>query len=111
MKIESFEWDPKKDRGNFQKHGITFSEASLIFSGIVFTVKDTRKDYGELRFISIGSIAGVVVIVVAHTSRYGVTRIISARKAKEKERERYYEHLEKAAKGSYVKKRFKNRSL
>lgn len=100
MIIESFEWDPKKDRTNFQKHGITFSEASLIFSGMVFTAKDTRKDYGELRFISIGSIAEVVVIVVAHTNRCGVIRIISARKAKVKERKRYYEHLEKAAKGS-----------
>jgi uncharacterized DUF497 family protein len=100
MLRESFEWDPAKDRENFRKHGVTFSEASLIFSGVVFTSKDTRKDYGEPRYVSIGALAGVVIVVVAHTDRKGVTRIISARKAKRKEREKYHEHFKEASKRS-----------
>jgi len=97
MQRVSFEWDLRKDQGNRQKHGISFSEASEIFRGVVFTAEDDRKDYGEVRYLSIGVVEGVVVIVVAHTDRHGVTRIISARKANRKERVTYYEHLKKTA--------------
>ena len=26
-----FEWDPRKSRANFKKHGITFAEAESVF--------------------------------------------------------------------------------
>jgi len=100
MKIVSFEWDPKKDGANLKKHGISFSEATEIFKGVVFTTKDTRKDYGEVRYLSIGAIEGIVVVVVAHTDRRGKTRIISARKAKRKERRIYYERLKETIEGA-----------
>ena len=93
INIVEYEWDSKKSKLNLLKHGISFEEAKEIFQGSVFTAEDRRKDYGEKRFISIGSISGIAVLVVVHTDRKGRTRIISARKANEKERGLYYEYL------------------
>lgn len=89
-----FEWDDTKSKHNFEKHGILFEEASLIFSGIVLSVIDRRENYGEERKIIIGEIENIVVIVVVHTDRDGKIRIISARRANKKERSKYYEYLE-----------------
>lgn len=89
----TFEWNEAKDRANLAKHGLSCEEARLIFAGPVLTARDDRFDYGEERWISIGAIAGLVVIVAVHTDRNGVTRLISARFANRKERQRYHEHL------------------
>ena len=110
-----FEWDASKAMQNRAKHGVDFAEACEIFSGPVFTARDTRHDYGENRLISIGSVgtddgeiatasdvsaATVdVVLVVVHTKRHDKTRLISARKANLNERKRYYGQLKKALKG------------
>ena len=47
----------------------------------------------ETRYISVGEVDGVAVIVVAHTKRGGRIRLISARPASRKERQAWYEHL------------------
>ncbi|MFM7790461.1 MAG: BrnT family toxin, partial [Microcystis panniformis] len=56
--------------------------------------QDTRCNYGETRFVSIGKITLAtqekkVIIVVIHTQRNQSIRLISARKANERERKRY----------------------
>lgn len=84
-----FEWDEDKNAGNIAKHGISFAAASRIFDGITVSARDDRFDYGEDRVISIGLLDGIAVLVVVHTDRAGVCRIISARQANRKERERY----------------------
>ncbi len=91
-----FEWDQAKNRSNLAKHGIRFEEASEIFSSPVLTWKDSRRDYGESRYVSVGRIGGLpgVVIAVAHTQRARKTRIISARKANDRERNRYHARFE-----------------
>jgi len=53
-------------------------------------------NYGESREISLGLIYGQNIIVVVHTDRNGITRIISARRADKKERKRYNEYIERA---------------
>jgi uncharacterized protein len=93
--IMAFEWDSKKDALNRKKHGISFNEACEIFQGPVLTAEDTRQDYGEVRLVSIGALAGLVVVVVVHTDRDGRVRIISARKANRKERRKYHGYLKK----------------
>ena len=95
-----FEWDEAKDRANRTKHGISFKEASAIFDGPVLTRTDDRADYGEERFISYGQLGVLVIVAVVHTSRDGMMRLISARKANRNERENYYEHLEETAQGN-----------
>jgi uncharacterized DUF497 family protein len=86
-----FEWDEAKNRANIRKHGIAFEMAQLIFKSTFFTKLDLRHTYGEDRFISIGKIDDIVVLVVVHTDRNERTRIISARPASRKERQAYYE--------------------
>jgi uncharacterized DUF497 family protein len=92
-----FEWDEAKNRANRAKHGISFEEAQAAFDGPVLTARDDRYNYGEQRFISYGQLGGLVVVVVAHTTRGERTRLISARKANRKESQTYYEHLEATA--------------
>lgn len=92
-----FEWNEDKNKINFSKHGIWFEEAAMIFEGDIITFSDLRHDYGEDRLISIGSINGIICIVVAHTDRNGKIRIISARRANKKERIRYEQYIKSKA--------------
>ncbi|MBC6434056.1 BrnT family toxin [Nostoc sp. HG1] len=95
MDKKAFEWDDNKNLSNIAKHGLNFEEASELFDdNYRLTIPDHRNDYGELRKISIGqitlsSLQTIIIIVVVHTDRNDVIRIISARKAKKKEREAY----------------------
>jgi len=58
---------------------------------------------GELRWQTLGLVGGIVLLLVAHTVRSEqedeVIRIISARKAVRKERQRYYQNRKKASLG------------
>ena len=47
--------------------------ASRIFEKPVLTRRDDRKLYGEDRYISVGGVDGVALVVVAHTDRGGRT--------------------------------------
>ncbi len=89
-----FEWDSEKSQNNFIKHAVRFEEAAQIFRGPTLTTIDERKDYGEIREISIGQIQGQVYLVVVHTDRGDTTRLISARKAKPPERRRYDDYIQ-----------------
>ena len=90
-----FEWDESKNRLNVSKHGISFEDAKAIFAGFTVDVFDSRFDYGEIREISIGLMDGVTVLVVVHTDRQGICRIISARPALKKERKIYDQEVRK----------------
>lgn len=87
-----FEWNEKKNQTNCEKHGLNFEDAELIFSSKTITFKDDREDYGEERFITLGELKNRVVVVV-HTQRNLVTRIISMRKANEREKKIYFKRL------------------
>ncbi len=89
-----FEWDEKKNTENLLKHGLAFEDAETVFSGQCLTFEDTRHDYGEQRFVTLGALEGRVV-VIAHTPRGDRTRIISMRKANGREQKAYQERLEK----------------
>jgi uncharacterized protein len=82
MKIE---YDNKKRHATIEERGLDFEDTPIIFAGSRrITWHDTRQDYGEDREISFGELAGRLVIVV-HTQRGNKTRIISMRKANERE--------------------------
>ena len=91
----NFDWDNNKNQSNIAKHGISFEEAIAIFDDPnILNYEDTRLNYGETRFVSIGQIILVtqektVIIVVIHTQRNQTIRLISAGKANERERKRY----------------------
>ena len=76
-----FEWNQAKNESNIRKHGIDFADVEDMFDYPVLTLLDSRKDYGEERWVAIGRIHDLLC-VVAYTERRGdVIRIISARKA------------------------------
>ena len=87
-----FEWDEVKRRLNVRRHGIDFVDAVEIFDGITLTVEDTRFDYGETRYVTLGLLKGRVV-VLAHTEQDDVIRIISARKATKNEEANYFKQI------------------
>jgi uncharacterized DUF497 family protein len=83
-----FEWDLAKRLTNIEKHGVDFRVAAQIYGGPTVEWKDDRRDYGEVRVISIGEAFGEVLVVVS-TDRPEAKRIISAWKAGKREREAY----------------------
>jgi hypothetical protein len=83
-----FERDEKKARTNLQKHGVDFTDAEAIFASPMLQRLDTRKDYGEDRWVALGDNAGVIVYVV-YTKRSDKIRLISIRSANRKERAVY----------------------
>jgi len=87
-----YEWNETKNQENLSKHGLSFEDANIVFSGPCVTFEDTRYDYGEERFITLGLLAGRVV-VIAHTPRGERTRVISMRKANSREQKIYQERL------------------
>ena len=84
-----FEWDPKKNLKNIRKRGISFRQATKIFTGDILEWEDTREDYGEIRMIAIGRFSRRLLRVI-YTKRGNRTRIISARKADKNDRRKYY---------------------
>ena len=89
----AYEWDETKSRENTVKHGLSFHDAQEVLDGACVTSEDTRRNYGEPRFITLGSLKGRVV-VIAHTPRGERTRVISMRKANSREAQSYRERLE-----------------
>ena len=59
-----FEWDSIKAAINQRKHGIGFREAAEIFRGPLVVSEDMRRDYGEVRFQTVGFLADRMVMVV-----------------------------------------------
>lgn len=87
-----FEWDENKNQANIKVHGVDFSDAHLIFDAPILMKLDNRKDYGEDRFIGLGVLYGVIVIIV-FTKRGDAIRIISIRRANQHERKVYQEKI------------------
>ena len=87
-----YEWDVGKNRRNIAKHGISFEDAEQVFSGPCVTFEDSRFDYGEERLVTLGLLAGRLV-VIAHSPRDEGTRIISMRKGNRREQEIYQKRL------------------
>jgi uncharacterized DUF497 family protein len=85
-----FLWDANKARSNRRKHGVTFEEALTVFyDPLAATLQDHPHSQRELRFITIGYSARGRLLLVCHTERARYVRIISARDATKRERERH----------------------
>lgn len=86
------EFDPTKRATNLAKHHIDLTEAERVFEGDTLTIEDDRFDYGEQRFITIGRLEGRMVVMV-WTPRGAARRIISLRKANDREQATYSPRL------------------
>ena len=87
-----FEWDEAKRQTNLRNHKLDFADAEIVFTGITFTFEDDRFEYGEDRFITLGLLREMVV-VIAHTERNDTVRVISMRKATKNEQRLYFENF------------------
>jgi uncharacterized DUF497 family protein len=88
-----FEWDPVKDRANRRKHGLSFVDASRLFTeGLdILEVYDEEHSVHEDRFVAIGQIERGIIVVVYTERQDDVIRILSARMATARERRRLEE--------------------
>jgi len=92
-----FEWSDEKNKLNIKKHGVSFEEAKEVFLDPLHISKlDYRFDYFEERWITLGATADETILVVANMffdeDGNEIIRIISARKANQKERSFYEQH-------------------
>ena len=90
MKIE---FDRDKRQATLNNRGLDMARAAEIFAGATLTIADDRKDYGEPRFITIGRLDGRMVVSV-WTPRGAARRIISLRKANDREQALYGSRLD-----------------
>jgi len=89
-----FEWDDAKARANQRKHGVSFEIALHVFEDPDALVEQDRIEAGEWRWQTLGLVAGILLLLAAHTVRFEneedeFIRIISARRADRQERNRY----------------------
>lgn len=89
-------WDETKNLSNQAKHGVSFEEASELFSSGAdyLEIFDVEHSYEEDRFIAIGPIRRGLVLVVWTERLSGddeeiAVRIISARWATKRERRHF----------------------
>ncbi|MEA3374487.1 MAG: BrnT family toxin [Campylobacterota bacterium] len=92
-----FEWSESKNADNFKKHQVSFEEAREVFDDAMHISKlDHRFDYFEERWITLGMTGKHTILVVANMffdeNGDEIIRIISARRANQKERIFYEQH-------------------
>jgi hypothetical protein len=92
-----FEWDPAKAAINLRKHAISFDIALRVFADPFALTEQVRVEGDEQRWQTLGTVEGHLLVLVAHMIRddeedglpIEIIRIISARRADRKERQRY----------------------
>lgn len=84
-----FEWDERKRLSHLEKHGLDFLDVAAVFDAPHIVAPSTYRT-GERRFLAIGTFGGRYVTVVC-TARSDATRVISFRRARDEERQKYQE--------------------
>ena len=86
-----FTWDGAKNVRNKRAHGLSFEQASELFTGSAdyLEIFDEAHSHDEDRFIAIGPISRGVIVVVYTERDDDVIRIISARFATTREAKMY----------------------
>ena len=87
-----FNWHEPKRQENLKKHGMDFADAESVFSGPTFTFEDSREDYGEQRWVTLG-LLGDKVLVIVHTETEDEIRVISMREASKNEQHLFFTNL------------------
>ena len=91
-------YDLAKDAINCAKHGVSLGEAARLEWNRVLAKPDTRMDYGERRQIGYGPI-GQRLYCVVFVDRGDTLRIISLRKANNREISRYEAQIDSSDRG------------
>ena len=87
-----FEWDRAEAAQNIAKHAVSFEEATTALRDPLSTTGvDPDHSIDEERFITFGVSTSGRLLIVSHTDREDIIRIISAREATRRERTIYEE--------------------
>jgi uncharacterized DUF497 family protein len=89
-------WDPKKNRDNISKHGLSFLEAAPVFLDpyLVIRYDEAHSASEETRWKGIGLLGNRLLLSVIFTEEQSnKIRLISAREASFKEKEDYRENI------------------
>ncbi len=81
-------FDPVKREATLRERGLDFADAVQVFEGMSITFEDARFDYPERRFATYGLLEGRMVAMIWTATPEG-RRIISMRKANEREQAKY----------------------
>jgi uncharacterized protein len=81
-------YDPAKRESTLRERGLDFEDAEKVFAGVTIDIPGLRREYGEPRTNTVGHLNGRMV-VVCWTPRGDKRRIISMRKANEREKARF----------------------
>lgn len=74
-----FEWDEQKDKVNRRKHGISFEEATTVWSDpSAVTIPTVCTEDGEERFKTVGVIEGRLFVVLDAALRHHPDRVGSS---------------------------------
>jgi uncharacterized DUF497 family protein len=85
-----FTFDPRKDAANIIKHGLSLSDAPLVFNAPnKLTIESTRSNEDRLMDMAMVEVAGVVLVLVYVLREPNVVRSISLRRASKQERTLY----------------------
>ena len=87
------EFDSTKRLKTLIERDLDFARAGEVFAGLHLTGQDTRQGYAEYRFISVGLLDARLVVIV-WTHRGEVRRIISMRKANDREKNFYTRYMD-----------------
>ena len=82
------EFDPAKDAANVQKHGVSLALADALDWDSLWANPDQRHDYGEVRMLGY-ALLDVRLYCVVFVDRSDVRRVISLRKANDREKVLY----------------------
>ena len=85
-------FDPAKRAETLRRRRLDFLDAESVFAGLTYTILDQRFPYSEDRYVTVGLLSGRMVIVVWTPTEDG-RRIISMRKANDREQARYSHRL------------------
>jgi uncharacterized DUF497 family protein len=88
-----YTFDPIKDKTNLTKHGLSLSEAECLAWDEALSWIDMRRDYGEVRMIALVPMKQRLYYVV-YVNKKVNRRIISLRKANNREIQRYEEEID-----------------
>lgn len=85
-------FDPVKRETTLRERGLDFALAAEVFEGHTYDRVDDRRDYGEVRIITVGTLVGRMVVLV-WTQRGEARHVISMRKANDREQALYARYL------------------
>ena len=88
-----FCWDDGKAASNFEKHGVSFEQATYLFDDVWRVERGDLFAEGEYRSIAIGRVHGKLLTVIYTALGEHLYRIISARFATRSERDDYEQDL------------------